>query len=177
VGRPLPHATLRFAPDGEILVAGAVFEGYLGAGHERPDTYWPTGDLGYLDDDGYLYIVGRKKNMFITAFGRNVAPEWVERELTAHPAIAQAVVFGEGRPWNAAVLVPRGPVATGLLDSAVTTVNRSLPDYARVRRWILADTPFAPQNEQLTATGRPRREAIWARYRERIDRLYTDAAC
>ena len=81
---------------------GIARGGYLGADeHEaqpRPDAFWPTGDLGHLDANGYLHLDGRKKNMFITAFGRNVAPEWVEAELTASGVIAQAAVFGEARP-------------------------------------------------------------------------------
>jgi len=177
VGRPLPHVRLRFAPDGEILLDGALFQGYLGSG-PRPadaDGFFPSGDLGHLDDDGYLWLTGRKKNIFITAFGRNVAPEWVESELTGHLAIAQAAVFGEGQPWNIAVIVPRPVPGKDLLPAvaeAIAAANAGLPDYGQVKKWLLADEPFTPANGQLTANGRLRREAILATHNQRIDCLY-----
>src|SRR3989338_3036856 len=103
VGKPLAHAQVKFAEDGEILVAGATLLGYTGDAPLQPGEcsstkFWPTGDIGHLDGQGFLYLTGRKKNIFITSFGRNVSPEWVESELTLHPAIAQAAVFGEARP-------------------------------------------------------------------------------
>jgi long-subunit acyl-CoA synthetase (AMP-forming) len=170
VGRPLDHVRLRIAADGEIHVRGAWFGGYLHdtASAAGPGEEFATGDLGYLDADGYLHLSGRKKNMFVTAYGRNVAPEWVERELTLQPAIAQAAVYGEGRPWNAAVIVARG----GDVAAAVASANRLLPDYARIRAWVAADAPFGVANGQLTGTGRPRRETIWRDYGERIEQLY-----
>lgn len=177
VGRPLPHVRLQFAQDGEILATGALLLGYTG---HTPcvfeDGCWPTGDLGFLDKDGFLHITGRKKNMFITSFGRNVAPEWVERELTLHPAIAQAAVFGEARPWNAAVIVPSAatPEAIATIDSAITDANKRLPDYARIQRWIPAVAPFLPANGQLTPNGRLRRDAIFDVYRARLDHLYEE---
>ena len=175
VGKPLPHAQIRFAEDGEILVAGATLLGYTGDAPLQPGQFWPSGDIGYLDDDGFLYLTGRKKNIFITSFGRNVAPEWVERELTLHPAIAQAAVFGEARPWNVAVIVPRGS-APGAINQAIAEANSMLPDYARVECWLPAQAPFLPQNGQLTANGRLKREAIWQAYRTSIERLYEENA-
>jgi long-chain acyl-CoA synthetase len=177
VGKPLPHVKLRFAGDSEILVGGAVFEGYLGL-DEMPgsDGYWATGDTGYLDTDGYLHLTGRKKNMFITSFGRNVAPEWVERELTIHPVIANAAVFGEAKPWNVALIVPRA--LPGIADrdaaiaEAVNTANRGLPDYAQVRKWLVADEPFTVDNGLLTSNGRLRRAEIRVRYETALDKLY-----
>jgi long-subunit acyl-CoA synthetase (AMP-forming) len=175
VGRPLPHVELRFGCDGEIFVKGTLFKNYLGTTPATKNGFFATGDIGYLDTDGYLFITGRKKNMFITSFGRNVAPEWVENELALQPSIAQAVVFGEGRPWSTAVIVPRS-AAVGHsepeLDYAIHTVNEQLPDYARIGAWITADEPFSLANDQFTATGRPRRQAIWARYASRIDAIY-----
>lgn len=178
VGKPLPHVKLKFAEDGEIKVSGAVFSGYLGqAEHPDAEGYWPTGDIGYLDDDGYLHLTGRKKNMFITSFGRNVAPEWVERELTIHPAIAQAAVFGEAQPWNAAVIVPRllsGAEVQNAVAEAVAAANVNLPDYARVKKWILASEAFTPQNGLLTTNGRLRRNEIWSRYEAAVGKLYQE---
>jgi len=176
VGKPLPHVKLRFAEDNEVLVGGAVFEGYLGL-DEKPDSdgYWATGDTGYLDDEGYLHLSGRKKNMFITSFGRNVAPEWVERELTIHPVIANAAVFGEAKPWNVALIVPRelpGVERDAAIAEAVAAANRSLPDYAQVSKWLVADELFTVDNGLLTSNGRLRRAAIWARYEAAVNKLY-----
>lgn len=177
VGRPLPHVDIRFAADGEILVRGAVFEGYLGdPAAPLVDGFWATGDLGRLDADGYLHLAGRKKNMFVTSFGRNVAPEWLECELAAEEGIAQAAVFGEARPWNIAILVPRRPDGdwAARMAAGVASANARLPDYARIRRWLAADEPFLPANGLLTANGRLRRRQIEAKYRDRIERLYAE---
>lgn len=176
-GLPLPHVHLALAQDGEILVAGALMLGYTGNTEcAFREGYWPTGDLGFIDARGFLHITGRKKNIFITSFGRNVAPEWVERELTVHPAIAQAAVFGEARPWNAAVIVPSSasPAAMADVDAAIADANRRLPDYARIHRWIPAQSPFLPANGQLTPNGRLRRDAIRAVYQEQIEHLYKE---
>jgi long-subunit acyl-CoA synthetase (AMP-forming) len=173
VGRTLPHAHLTIAEDGEILIGGATLLGYCGL--EAPAAEpWPSGDLGYLDD-GYLYLTGRKKNVFITSFGRNVSPEWVESELTALPAIAQAWVWGEARPWNVAVITPAPGSERAHIDTAVTRANQELPEYARVSNWILSDSPFSLAGGELTANGRLRRDVLAAHYRPRIDRLYTES--
>lgn len=176
VGKPLPHAQVKFAEDGEILVAGATLLGYTGDAPLQPNEFWPTGDTGHLDEEGFLHLTGRKKNIFITSFGRNVSPEWVERELTLHPAIAQAAVFGEARPWNVAVIVPRGATAEALaaVNQAIEEANRVLPDYAQVKRWLPAQAPFLPQNGQLTANGRLKRAAIWQLYQTSIEQLYRE---
>jgi long-subunit acyl-CoA synthetase (AMP-forming) len=174
VGRLLPHVRLRFAADGEIEVAGSQFRGYLGMPDASPDAFWPTGDIGHLDENGFLHLTGRKKNMFITSFGRNVAPEWIERELTLSPAIAQAAVFGEARPWNVAVILPRAGATRAEVEAGMRSANRELPDYARVSAWIAADEAFAVINGQFTATGRPRRAEILKVYGARIDALYED---
>ncbi len=176
VGKPLPHAHLKFAADGEILVAGATLLGYTGGEPVQAGEYWPTGDIGHLDAQGFLHLTGRKKNIFITSFGRNVSPEWVERELTLHPAIAQAAVFGEARPWNVAVIVPRGntPEIIQAVNQAIAEANTVLPDYAQVKYWLPAQAPFLPQNGQLTANGRLKRETIWSLYQASIAQLYKE---
>ncbi len=173
VGRPLPHTTLSLSDDGEVLVHGGAFLGYLGD-PPHPRNAWPTGDLGYLDGDGFLYLTGRRKTAYATAFGRNVAPEWVECELTSHPLLAQAAVFGEGLPFNVAVLVPRSQVSAGELAAAVRSVNARLPDYARIERWLLAGEPFAPRNGLANGAGSVNREAVGTCYRTRIDELYQE---
>ncbi len=178
VGRPLPQLSLRIAADGEVILAGTLFSGYLGdTGVDRegrPRLEWATGDLGYLDADGYLYLTGRKRNLFITSFGRNLAPEWVECELQAQPAIGQAAVFGEARPFNVAVIVARPGHTRSAVARALATANASLPDYARIRRFVLAGQPFSAANGLLTGTGRVRREQVEHYYREALEAFYCE---
>jgi long-chain acyl-CoA synthetase len=159
-GRPLPHARLRIAADGEIEVGGALHLGYLGSAEPVPD-WWPSGDLGSIDADGYLHVRGRKKQVLITAYGRNVSPEWVECALQAAPAVAQAVVFGDGEPQLSAVLWPaRADLPDAALQAAVDAANATLPDYARVGRWQRSPHPFSSASGLATANGRPRRDEI-----------------
>jgi long-subunit acyl-CoA synthetase (AMP-forming) len=170
VGRPLPHVELTIDSRGEIHVAGPAIGGYVGGGHV-PQRF-ATGDLGYIDGDGFVHIDGRRKNLFITSFGRNVSPEWVEAQLCDEAALAQAAVFGEARPWNVAVIVPARAATAEQIALAVDAANSRLPDYARVGDYVVADAPFSPANGQLTPNGRNRRAAIWQRYRDRLDALY-----
>ncbi len=159
-GRPLPHARLRVAADGEIEIAGSLFAGYLGDPAPVP-AWWPTGDLGHIDAEGFVHLHGRKKNVLITAFGRNVSPEWVETTLRGQPALAQAVVFGEGRPALSAVLWPVRPDADdATLQAAVDAANATLPDYARIATWSRARAAFDAASGLATANGRPQRAAI-----------------
>jgi long-chain acyl-CoA synthetase len=173
VGKPLSHVRVRIAADGEVVLGGPLFLGYLGLPHAVTGSDWHTGDLGYLDEDGYLFLTGRKKTVYATAFGRNVAPEWVEGVLTGHPYIAQAAVFGEGRPFNVAILVSRLGVAPYQLNRAVETVNSQLPDYARIGGWIMADQPFSAVNGMASGAGTIQRRAVDRTYRERIEQLYS----
>jgi len=167
VGRPLAHAAVRLAADGEVEVRGARMLGYLG--ESAPTGDWlPTGDLGHFED-GFLVLHGRKKHQFVTAFGRNVNPEWVEAELAEQAPIAQAWVHGEALAANFAVIVPRrAECSDGEVDAAIAAANALLPDYARVQRWLRADAPFTPANGLLTANGRLRRAALAERYLARI---------
>jgi acyl-CoA synthetase (AMP-forming)/AMP-acid ligase II len=164
VGLPLPGIRVEVAGDGELLVHGSSMIGYLG---DAPVDKRPihTGDLGHVDEDGFVYVTGRKKNMFITGFGRNVSPEWPEAELLHEAAIAQAVVCGEGRAVNTAIIVPSHPGTNArTIAGAVAKANLKLPDYARIGEWIVADKPFTTANGLLTASGKPRREGVLTRY-------------
>jgi long-subunit acyl-CoA synthetase (AMP-forming) len=163
-GRALPHARLRIADDGEILIAGSLFSGYLGEHTSVPD-WWPSGDLGRIDEGGYLHVSGRKKNLLITAFGRNVSPEWVETALRSHPAVLQAVVFGDGAPALSAVLWPTQPESDDAsLQAAIDAANAALPDYARIARWTRGRAAFDARTGLATANGRPQRDAILKRH-------------
>ncbi len=167
-GRALPHAEVRIAGDGEIEVRGGLFLGYLGDAGSPPE-WWSTGDLGHIDAQGFLHVSGRKKHLLITAFGRNVAPEWVETALRDEAPIGQAVVFGDDMPALCAVLWPsRREVGDAALQAAVDTANAGLPDYAQVRRWVRAADAFEPRTGFATANGRPRRGAIWTAHEDAL---------
>jgi long-subunit acyl-CoA synthetase (AMP-forming) len=153
------------------VITGNAYLGYVGQQQSLQNKIY-TGDIGYVDEDGFLFITGRKKNIFITSFGRNVSPEWVERELKISPFIAQVALYGEARPWNVAIIVPRPAVSKIQIEAAVEELNHNLPDYARVSRWIVAEEPFTLKNAQLTSNGRNRREAIFQHYQNQINALY-----
>jgi long-chain acyl-CoA synthetase len=142
VGRPLPHARLRVAADGEIEIAGSLFGGYLGDATPVPE-WWPTGDLGLIDEEGFVHVRGRKKNLLITSFGRNVSPEWVETALRGHPAVLHAVVYGDAQPALSTVLWPVQPdTDDAVLQAAVDAANATLPDYARIGHWTRGRAAF-----------------------------------
>lgn len=167
VGRVLPHLRMTVADDGELLVGPTPFLGYVGGPAHRGTL--ATGDLGAIDADGFVTISGRKSNVLITGYGRNIAPEWVESELLAQPEIGQAVVFGEGASELCAVIVPsRGNLPDGALAAAVARANATLPGYARVGRWR-PSPPFDPGQGELTGNGRLRREALRARHADFIE--------
>ena len=175
VGRVLPHASVRHRRALGDPCLGHGVEPLRRRSRRRVEEI-ATGDIGRIDADGFLYVTGRRKNVFITSFGRNVSPDWVEAELTRSPPIAQAALFGEARPWNVAVVVPsRADVAAREIQAAVDAVNSKLPDYARVHDWIRAEEPFTPANGLLTPNGRNRRAAVWSRYRGQVDACYCDS--
>lgn len=172
VGRPLPHARLRVSAAGELEIGGALMLGYVGEPSDEaastPRQWWPTGDLGRIDADGFVHVSGRRKNVLITGYGRNVSPEWVEAALQSQPAIAHAVVGGEGEDalWAVLWLSPLAAVSAGSLDAAlaaaVARANAALPDYAQVGAWLHATLPFSVDSGLATANGRPQRAAVLA---------------
>lgn len=160
VGRPLPHQKARLADDGEILIGWSVFQDCDEGGQE----WFATGDIGVIDPEGYVYISGRKKNLIITGYGRNVSPEWPESILLEHGEIAQAMVYGDGDPHLSALLVPRYPETTdAAIEEVVAQTNTRLPDYARIRCWKKV-RPFTAHAGFLTPNGRLRRERIAAAF-------------
>ncbi len=158
VGTPLGHVSVSIADDGEIVVDG---NGHLGTvGHPRAPGPIATGDIGRVDAAGRLTISGRKTNLIVTGYGRNISPEWIESELLAQPEVVQVIVHGDGEAALAALIVPAS--ATTDPAPAVARVNAGLPAYARIASWQLS-RPFLPVDGTLTTNGRPRRAAILAR--------------
>ena len=178
VGAVLPHARMRIADSGEIHVAGAVMAGYVGAARQPTTREVATGDLGRIDAEGFVYVSGRAKNLFINSYGRNLSPEWIESELAQEPAVGQAIVFGEARPNVVALIVPSHPgVPASAIAEGVSRANARLPAYARVARYHVATERFSIANGLLTGNGRPRREKVLERYADTIERLHEDAGC
>jgi len=170
VGKVLPHVCIVIGDDGEIVIEGQVMLGYLGE-LEQPMEHIFTGDLGHIDEDGYLFISGRKNNKIVSSFGRNISPEWVEASLSSSSVISQIAVFGEARPSLSAVVV--SPLKDqGQIKKAIDECNKQLPDYAQIHQWISAENPFTPNNNLLTNNGRLKRLNIEKLYQEKLDALY-----
>lgn len=174
VGRPLAHTRVR-VHGREIRVASRAFLGYLDddAAPVAGMREFATGDLGHVDAAGHLRLAGRRKNLIVTSYGRNVAPEWVEAALLAQPAVRQALVAGEARPWLSAVLVPAPGAGRDGLAAAVAAANAALPDYARIGAWVSAP-PFTAEDGLATGNGRPVRAAILARHAAALAALYSE---
>jgi long-chain acyl-CoA synthetase len=191
VGPPLEDVEVRIAEDGEILVRGElVMKGYwrneAATRAALADGWLHTGDIGHLDEDGHLVITDRKKDIIVNSGGDNIAPQRVEGILTLQPEIAQAAVFGDRRPHLVALLVPDAEAlrAQGVdtrdteavrqaLGHAVSRANERLSVIEKVKRFALADEPFAIDNGLMTATLKVRRHAVLARYRDRIEAMWT----
>ncbi|WP_444899689.1 AMP-binding protein [Microbulbifer sp. VAAC004] len=171
VGRPLSHCDIAIR-DGEVMVRGPRYLGYLDSAEGGESQWLATGDLGELDAEGFLHITGRCKNILISAFGRNISPEWIESEVLLEPIVQQCVVVGDARPHCAALIFARPGSSREQLDSWLQAVNRKLPDYAQVRTWTALPAPLTFADGLLTANGRPRRDRIAAQFQNSIDSLY-----
>jgi len=158
VGQALPHAEIEIGSDREIYLKQPGFLGYCGEPSIDPDLF-PTGDLGHIDHEGFVYIDGRKKNVLITSEGRNICPEWPESLLLSQPCILQAFAFETGTADIGALVVIRADARDAEITAAIAQSNSQLPPYAQINFWRKVPA-FTPQNRMLTGNGRLRRQAI-----------------
>jgi long-chain acyl-CoA synthetase len=199
VGPPLDGVEVRIASDGEILVRGElVMDGYWMNDAEShrvlQDGWLHTGDIGHLDKDGHLVITDRKKDIIINDKGDNVAPQRVEGMLTLQDEIAQAMVYGDKRPYLVGVVVPeaewalawardkgmpadlhklaREPEFQRAMMAAVDRVNSRLSVIEKIRRVVIADEAFTTENQQMTPSLKIRRHVLKQVYGERLEKLY-----
>jgi long-chain acyl-CoA synthetase len=203
VGRPIEHVRVRIADDGEILVQGpCVMKGYYQRAADTnavlsADGWLSTGDIGRLDEDGYLYVTDRKKDLFKTAAGKFVAPQPIENMLKANPLILNAVLVGDSYKFISALIVPNfanveaaaraqgktfasqeqiaaDPWVHDLIGREVAAINAKLAQYETIKRFALLDHDFSFDGGQLTYTLKLKRRVIAERYTRIIEGLYAE---
>jgi long-chain acyl-CoA synthetase len=202
VGRPLPGVTMAIADDGEVLVKGGiVMRGYWrndDATREAidGDGFFHTGDIGELDADGFLRITGRKKELLVTAGGKNVAPAVLEDRLRAHALVSQCIVVGDGKPFIAALITldeealpawlqSKGkPADTPLerlrddpdvraeLDAAVADANKAVSHAEAIKKYRVLTTDFTEENGMLTPSLKLKRAIVMKEFADEVDALY-----
>jgi long-chain acyl-CoA synthetase len=205
VGMALPNVELRIADDGEILARGPnVMPGYFNRPEETAKTlvdgWLLTGDIGRLDEDGYLFITDRKKELLVTSGGKKIAPQPIEAALRAHDLVAEAVLVGERRHFPSAIVVPDfGVLATklgatrpadaaaarALVDEAaaralfqqvVDAVNTDLARFEQIKKFTLLDREFTIESGELTPTLKVKRRVVETRHADAIDAMYGQGA-
>ena len=199
VGQPLPGCAVRIAPDGEVEVSGPVVtSGYWqndkATAEAFSDGWFRTGDLGFLDEDGYLTITGRKKEIIVTAGGKNVAPNQLEDALRADPLVAEAVCVGDGQPFISVLLTldPEGLERwksqngkTGslyellkdadmiqYLDQTLARANRSVSHTESIKKYHVLPDQFTEETGELTASLKVKRNVVHQKYAQQIEALY-----
>jgi long-chain acyl-CoA synthetase len=197
VGKPIPNVEVKIAPDGEILTRGPhVMQGYYNQPEETSviidsEGWLHTGDIGEFDTDGYLRITDRKKHLFVSTGGKNIAPAPIETLLTQSPYIDQIMLLGDKRQYVSAVIVPDfvalreagisngqpGEAVSALLvietiQSEIDRIQKELATYERVRRFALLSEAFTVENGMMTPTLKVKRKAVEERYGELIESLY-----
>ncbi len=199
VGPPIPGIEVEIAADGEILVRGtSVMQGYwrdeAATAETLRDGWLHTGDIGLIDEDGFIQITDRKKDIIVNSGGDNLSPQRVEGVLLLESEIGQAIVYGDRRPHLVALLVPDAEFARGYarahrlpsdlaalaadkgfqstLGEAVKRANRSLSGLERVRHFKLMPEPFSIENGMMTPTLKLKRQVIYRSHRELFESLY-----
>jgi long-chain acyl-CoA synthetase len=200
VGKPIPGVEVRLAEDGEILQKGdTVFKGYYGnpqASEEAVRDGWLyTGDVGVIDEDGDLRITDRKKDIIITAGGKNIAPSEIENKLKFSPFIKEAIVIGDRRKYLTCLIqielenvanwaqanriaytnyksLATNPEIYKLIQAEVDSVNTQLARVETIKKFKILDKELDPDDEELTATMKVRRSIIEKKYKELIETLY-----
>src|SRR4051794_34583862 len=188
VGPPIEGVELRLADDGELLLrGGTVMAGYrnrpdLTAEAIDSDGWLHTGDIARVDDDGFVWIVDRKKELIINAAGKNMSPANIESTLkSAGPLIGQAIVIGDRRPYNVALLVldpesgldPNDPAIVAGVKAEVDAANARLSRVEQVKRFALLDEEWLPGGDELTPTMKLKRKPIAEKYAAKIEELYS----
>jgi long-chain acyl-CoA synthetase len=186
VGKPLPGVELEFADDGEILIrSNTVFAGYYRDDEATKETldeqgFVHTGDVGHLDEDGFLVITDRKKDIIVTAGGKNVAPQNLENELKAHRVISQVLVVGDRKPYVAA-LITVDPESThdmsetavhDAVQGAVDSVNAERSRFEQIKRFTVLPREFTLEAEEMTPTLKLRRKVILDHFAHEAAALY-----
>ena len=171
VGKPLLNRRIRLAEDHEIEIFMTDTVHYLGDSVSSY-TWFKTGDIGHIDEDGFLFIDGRKKNLIITSYGRNISPEWPEGLLMEKGLYKQAMVIGDAKPFLVALLVPMQSITTDNIESSIKAVNQELPQYAQIHDYVVLEEAFTFSNQQLTENGRLKRDVIESHYGDVIDSMY-----
>ncbi len=201
VGKLMPGNSMRIAEDGELLVkGGVVFSGYWGNESETnavfSDGWFHTGDLGAIDDDGFLTIVGRKKEIIVTAGGKNVAPALLEDRLRAHPLISQAMAVGDQQPFIAALItidpeafpgwkqrngkdagasvgdLSDDPDLLAEIDLAVKEANQAVSHAESIRKFRILPVDFTEDTGELTPTLKVKRKVVAEKFATDIAALY-----
>jgi long-chain acyl-CoA synthetase len=206
VGRPIPGCTIRIAPDGEILVKGhMVFQGYWNNEVATKETidgegWLHTGDIGALDDEGFLTITGRKKDLIVTAAGKNVAPAVLEDRLRAHWLISECLVVGDAKPYIAALVagdpetfaqwkadsgkpenttmadLREDPALRAEIQAAVDEANKAVSHAEAIKKFAILGEDFSESGGQLTPTMKVRRNVVMEQYAAQIGALYDDSS-
>ena len=205
VGRPLPGCSIKIADDGEVLIKGPnVFKGYYNndaATQEalEPDGWFHSGDIGELDSEGFLRITGRKKDLIVTAGGKNVAPAVLEDRLNANSLISQSMVVGDNRPFVAALITidpedfPRwakengkeghkvadlvdDPTLRATIQEAIDGANRAVSKAESIRKFVILPDDFSIETGELTPTLKVKRNVVQEKYGEAIEQLYEGAS-
>jgi long-chain acyl-CoA synthetase len=191
VGQPLPGVTIRIADDGEILAKGeVVFGGYWhneAATEEAVDAdgWFHTGDLGALDEDGYLSITGRKKEIIVTAGGKNVAPAVLEDRIRAHPLVSQAMVIGDRRPFIAVLItidvesleatvddMTTDPALHAQIQAAVDDANKAVSQAEAIKAFRILPQDFTEATGELTPSLKVKRAVVLKNHAAAIEAIY-----